>query len=141
VTPLPDDLLRLTDICVPNETELELLSGSLIADLGVEVAARALQKRGPHVVVVTLGAAGAMVVSETVERMPGLQVDAVDPTGAGDVFIGALAVYLSEGKDLREAVRWANAAGALSVTRSGAQSAAPSRGEVEAMLRHDEPRT
>jgi ribokinase len=132
--PLPDELLLLTDICVPNETELLLLSGGLATDIGVEPAARALQKRGPQAVVVTLGAAGAMVLSQTIERVPGLRVDAVDPTGAGDVFIGALTVSLAAGRALKEAVRWANAAAALSVTRPGAQSAAPSRAEVDALL-------
>lgn len=140
VLPLPDELLRLTDICVPNETELELLSNDLPTSVGVESRARALQKRGPTVVVVTLGAAGAMVLGETFERVSGLRVDAVDPTGAGDVFIGALAVVLAERGDLREGVRWANAAGAIAVTRPGAQSAAPSRDEVANLLRRTEPR-
>ncbi len=137
--PLPDELLRLTDICVPNETELELLCESSATDFGVEPAAKALQKRGPRAVVVTLGAAGALVLSEMVAHVAGLRVVAIDPTGAGDVFIGALSVSLASGHGLCEAARHANAAGAIAVTRVGAQSAAPTRDEVDAMLRRGEP--
>jgi ribokinase len=135
VLPLPEDLLHLTDLCVPNETELELLSGAATNKFAIESAARALQSRGPGVIVVTLGAAGALLLDGAAENVSGMDVNAVDPTGAGDVFIGALAVCLAEGGALREAVRWANAAAAISVTRPGAQSAAPSRSEVETRLR------
>jgi ribokinase len=132
---LPGELLRLTDLCVPNETELELLTArSLAASGGIEAAARILQLRGPASVVVTLGAAGALLLGATAELLAGQRVDAVDPTGAGDVFIGALAVFLAEGLALREAARNANAAAGLSVTRLGTQSAAPTRAEVEALL-------
>ena len=129
--PLPDELLALTDLCVPNETELELLTGRSITDAAaLESAARTLRDRGPSTVVVTLGAAGALVLTGTVTRVPAVRVDAVDPTGAGDVFTAALAVFLAEGADLLQAVRHANVAAALSVTRLGAQSAAPTRAEV-----------
>jgi len=132
---LPGELLRLTDLCVPNETELELLTArSLEASGGVETAARILRLRGPASIVVTLGAAGALVLDETAGLLAGQRVDLVDPTGAGDVFIGALAVFLAEGLALRDAARNANAAAALSVTRLGTQSAAPTRAEVEALL-------
>jgi ribokinase len=133
--PLPDDLLRLTDLCIPNETELELLTGQPLRDPAtVETAARALRDRGPGAVVVTLGSAGALLLAEIADRIPALRVDVVDPTGAGDVFTAALAVFLAEGIALREAVQHANAAAALSVTRPGTQSAAPTRAEVEALI-------
>jgi ribokinase len=128
---LPAELLHLCDLCVPNETELELLTGTSGA---LEPAARALQARGPRAVVVTLGAAGALVLDDAAENVPPWRVAAVDPTGAGDVFIAALAVRMAEGVSLREAVHWANAAAALSVTRPGTQSAAPTRAEVLRLL-------
>jgi ribokinase len=86
-------------------------------------------------VVVTLGAAGAMAVGDAAEHVPGFGVEAVDATGAGDVFIGALAVFLAEGTPMLPAVRQANAAAAVSVTRPGTQAAAPARAEVDALLR------
>jgi ribokinase len=133
---IPEELLRLADLCVPNETELELLSGRALPAPGeVEAAGRALRDRGPAAVVVTLGSAGALVVGETLERLAAPRVRAVDPTGAGDAFIGSLAVSLSLGLALSEAVRRANAAAAISVTRVGTQSAAPTPTEVEALLR------
>jgi ribokinase len=67
-------------------------------------------------------------------RIPGFRVRAVDATAAGDIFNGALAVALAEGRGLAEAVRFANAAAALSVTRSGAQPSAPTRSEIERLL-------
>jgi ribokinase len=134
--PLPDELLRLTDLCVPNETEAEALTGTSAATPdGAEAAARLLRQRGPGTVIVTLGARGALIVEETGSRtVPGFAVQAVDPTGAGDAFIGSLAVFLAEGIALAEAVRRANAAAALSVTRLGTQTAYPRRTEVEALL-------
>jgi ribokinase len=131
--PLPDELLRLTDLCVPNETELEMLCGAG----PIETAARSLQARGPRAVVVTLGAAGALVQDGTAEMVSPYRVAAVDPTGAGDVFIAALAVGLADGRALRDAACWANAAAAISVTRPGTQTAAPTRAEVEQTLRGD----
>jgi ribokinase len=127
---LPDELLRLSDLCVPNETELESLTGKCAS---IEAAARALRVRGPGAVVVTLGSAGAIVMADTMESLPAHRVVAVDPTGAGDVFIAALAVRLAENEALCDAVRWANAAAAVSVTRPGTQTAAPTRSEVDAL--------
>jgi ribokinase len=125
---IPDELLHLADYCVPNETELEVLCGQG----AIETAARDLRGRGPRTVIVTLGAAGALIVGDEEVSVAPFRVAAVDPTGAGDVFVAALAVGLAEGGALHDCVRWANAAAALSVTRSGAQSAAPTRSEVDA---------
>ena len=86
--------------------------------------------------VITMGARGAFVADGGVRQlMPGFPVDAVDTVAAGDVFNGALAVALGEGRELVEAVRFANAAAAISVTRAGAQPSAPSRAEIETLLR------
>lgn len=135
--PLPDALLALTDLCVPNETEAESLTGLPVSTIAeAESAARALLSRGPKAVIVTLGARGALcVTSDGAEHIPALRVDAVDPTAAGDAFIGALAVFLGEGDALSAAVRKANVVAALSVTRMGAQSSLPYRAEVDAALR------
>ncbi|MGQ9905080.1 MAG: ribokinase [Anaerolineae bacterium] len=135
--PLPDELLALTDLCVPNETETESLTGRPVSTIAeAEAAARTLLLRGPKVVIVTLGDRGALCVTgDGAEHIPALRVDAVDPTAAGDAFIGALAVFLGEGAGLRDAIRKANVAAALSVTRMGAQSSLPYRQEVEAALK------
>lgn len=78
---------------------------------------------------------GALIFEEnTVEVVPATKVKAVDTTAAGDVFNGALVVALSEGKDMIQAVQFANAAAAISVTRLGAQASAPHRNEVEALI-------
>jgi hypothetical protein len=86
-------------------------------------------------VIITLGARGAFVAAPSIRQLiPGFRVKPVDTTAAGDVFNGALAVALGEGRPLLEAVRFANAAAAISVTRLGAQSSAPARNEIEAFL-------
>lgn len=133
---VPEELLCLTDICIPNETELQTLNGRQTCGLAqVEAAARALLRRGPRSVIVTLGERGALFVDgQTAEHIAAIRVTACDPTGAGDAFIGSLAVFLSEGQSLRDAARAANAAAALSVTRCGAQAAFPARAEVDKFI-------
>jgi ribokinase len=133
---LSDELFRLTDLCVPNESELEALAGQSLGGLDeIAAAARMLIDRGPSAVLVTLGARGALIfTADTAEPVPAFHVEAVDPTGAGDAFIGALAVFLAEGREMAEAARWACAAAALSVMRPGAQAAFPSRAEVEGLF-------
>jgi ribokinase len=134
--PLPDELLALADLCVPNETEIEQLTGQpATTPAGAEAAARGLLRRGPGAVLVTLGERGALVVEgEAVATVAPVAVRAVDPSGAGDAFIGSLAVFLAEGLPLREAASRANAAAALSVTRPGTQASFPDRAELEAFL-------
>lgn len=134
---LPDTLLRRVSVLTPNEIEAEALSGVKVRDpRSAEKAARRLLQRGVEAVIVTLGARGALVASAAgVELVRGFRVRAVDTTAAGDVFNGALAVALGEGRPLREAVRFANAAAAISVTRPGAQPSAPTRAEIERLLR------
>ncbi len=129
-------LARLAYLAV-NETEAEFLTGRRIeSDEDVEAAVEALLAKGPRTVVLTLGARGAFVAADGARSLvPGFTVDAVDTTAAGDVHCGALAVALVEGRPLLEAVRFANAAAALSVTRLGAQPSAPRRAEIEALLR------
>ena len=132
-TPLSSDTMQLADYLTPNETELETLSGSANAD--VTARARSLLTRDGQTAIVTLGAQGAQIVSPNQNiRLEAFEVDAVDTTGAGDAFNAGLAVALAEGRDLRAAVRFANAAAALSVTKPGAARSAPHRAEVDALI-------
>lgn len=135
--PIPDELLQLSDICAPNETETELLTGQAVGTLAeAEIAARKLLSRGTKTVILTLGERGALLVDEdSVENIPAVKVDAVDPTGAGDAFIGSLAVYLGEGLPMRDAIRRANAIAALSVMRIGTQVSFPQRAEADDFLK------
>ena len=135
--PLPDALLRDVSRLTPNETEASLLTGCRVSSItSAAKAARILQMRGVGTVIVTLGAKGAFVATrERAQLVPGFRVKAVDTTAAGDVFNGALAVRLAEGSPLIEAVRFAHAAAAISVTRPGAQPSIPTRREILAMLR------
>ena len=132
--PLDSDLLSGVSVLTPNETEAELLSGIPVRDEGgVREAAARLRRRGPWAVVITLGDRGVYASSPDLEGFfPAFRVEAVDTTAAGDVFNGALAVALAEKRPLPEALRFAQAAAAISVTRPGAQPSAPTRAEIEA---------
>jgi ribokinase len=133
---LPDELLQMVSVLTPNEAEAGRLAGMTITGRRtLEDAATALLQRGAGAVGITLGAAGVYVATaERREMLPGYRVEARDTTGAGDVFNGALAAGLAEQMSLDAAVRFANAAAAISVTRDGAQPAAPHRSEILALL-------
>jgi ribokinase len=135
--PLPDKLLQQVSVLTPNETEAELLTGIAVNDDASAAAAAAkLRARGVQTVIITLGARGAFVATEKGDQLvPGFKVKAMDTTAAGDVFNGALAVALAEGQPLDLAVRFANAAAAISVTQLGAQPSAPTRPEIEKFLK------
>jgi ribokinase len=130
--PLTAELLDHVDILVPNRSELGVL-GEIDEPATAEAAGAAAEQLRPNATtVVTLGAAGALVVEEGRTRLVSAhEVDPVDPTGAGDAFCGALAQSLSQGNDLDTAVATAVVAGALATTRPGAQTAMPTIGEVE----------
>lgn len=134
---LPDRLLAQVTYLTPNETECEILTG-IKPDAGGKAASRAadvLLAKGVRTVILTLGARGAYVANgEARALVPALAVKPIDTTAAGDIFNGALAVALLEEKPLQEAVRFANAAAALSVTKLGAQSSAPTRGAIDRLL-------
>ena len=134
---LDDDLLRLVAVLTPNEHEAGLLAGIAVKDeRSARDAARRLRDRGPATVVVTLGERGVYAVAPGFEaHVPAFKVEPVDTTAAGDVFNGALAVALAETLPLPEALRFAQAAAAISVTRPGAQPSAPTRAEIEAFAR------
>ncbi|MFF9276297.1 ribokinase [Streptomyces griseosporeus] len=127
--PLPPELLAGVDLLVPNEHEAAALTG--VPD--PFAAADALLAQVPEVVV-TLGPAGCLYVTRGAEPLavPAPPVTAVDSTGAGDTFAGALAVALAEERPVREALTWAAAAAALSVQREGASASMPYRSEIEA---------
>lgn len=127
--PLPPELLAATDLLVPNEHEAAALTGRT----DPREAAAALLDQVPQVVI-TLGAAGSLYAARGAEPLtvPAPQVTAVDSTGAGDTFVGALATALGEARPVREAVAWAAAAAALSVQREGASASMPCRAEIEA---------
>jgi len=135
--PLPDELLRLVSILTPNETEAELLTGIAVKnDSSAVQAAGKLLARGVKTVILTLGARGAFIATkESSQLVPSFKVKPVDTTAAGDIFNGALAVALAEDKSLPDAVRFANAAAALSVTMLGAQPSAPARKQIELFLK------
>ncbi len=134
--PLPAELLAHVHVLTPNEGEAGLLAGvPVTGPQNGEAAARRLIGQGVGVVIVTLGAQGALVVTPDLRQLvPGFSVDAVDTTAAGDAFNGGLAVALAEGKPLAEAVRFANGCGALATTRLGAQPSLPMAGEVAAFI-------
>jgi len=130
---LPADLLQLTDLCVPNETEVEILARRPVQDL--YEARLVAETLGVPLLIVTLGNRGAFIVERgAAEHIPARPVAAVDPTGAGDAFIGSLAVYWAQGLALLEAARRAAAVAALSVTRHGAHAAFPTAREVDAFI-------
>ena len=137
--PLPDTLLANVDCLTPNETEAQILLGRRPSSVTLEDApsiAGELLKRGVRSVVLKLGENGAYSAGVGgAGYCPAFRVRAVDATAAGDTFNGALAVASSEGRSMADAIAFANAAAALSVTRLGAQASIPTRAEVDALLR------
>jgi ribokinase len=130
---LADETLSSLFLITPNEIEAEHLTGIRVSDLqSAENAARVLRERGCEHVLITLGAKGAYVYSGEISTIvPSVPIKAVDTTAAGDCFNGALAVALSEGMNIREAVTFACKSAAISATRMGAQASMPYRVEVE----------
>ncbi|WP_329369286.1 ribokinase [Streptomyces sp. NBC_01483] len=129
VQSLPPELLASIDLLVPNEHEAAALTG--LTD--PRDAATALLDQVPEVVV-TLGAAGSLYATRGAEPLtvPAPRVTAVDSTGAGDTFVGTLAVALAEGRPMRAALAWASTAASMSVQRPGASSSMPYRSEIDA---------
>jgi ribokinase len=133
------ELLRLVDILVLNETELGLLSGRKLREIDDTArfieAAQSLRTLTEQIVCVTLGKRGAVALADGEPVIvPGHSVEAIDTTGAGDCFVGALAARLAVGTPIREALFYANAAASISVQRMGAAPSMPSAEEVAAVL-------
>lgn len=147
---LPNELIASVDYILPNETELNLLTGVPVIDISsAEQAARILLARGAKNVIVTLGVKGALVVSnKQVTHVETYKVDVVDSTAAGDAFIGGFASFLTLESDsllsdvrhqaaslqIKEAVKYANACGALAATKFGAQPSLPTKEDVERFM-------
>ncbi len=134
---LGDDMVALCDYLTPNETEAEQLTGIRVDSLGsARRAGDALLKRGAGAAIITLGERGALLHTKDLsEHLPALvAAPVIETTGAGDAFNGGLAVALAEGRSPLEAVRFGNAAAALSVTRPGTAPSMPYRRQIEALL-------
>ncbi len=136
---LEAEILRMIEYLTPNEKELSLLTGEETeSEEGVERAAKLLREKGVSCVVTTAGAKGAYIYDANGGRwIRGFKVKAVDTVAAGDSFNGALAVALTEGKNIDEAAAFANAVGALTVQKQGAIPSLPYRAEVEKFLREN----
>ncbi|MDP8982204.1 MAG: ribokinase [Acidobacteriota bacterium] len=136
--PLSEELLAQVDVLTPNETEASLFLGLPPGRVSLSEApslARRLRERGPRCVVLKLGDQGCFYCSGEAEMASAsFPVEARDTTAAGDIFNAALAVALAEDRPIADALRFANAAAAISVTRTGAQASVPTRSEVDAFL-------
>jgi len=135
--PLSKKLLSLVDVLVPNEVEAEVLTEISVKNQNSLVeAGKKLLEYGTGAVVLTLGEKGAFLIDkEGYDLVQGVKVEAVDTTGAGDAFCGALAFALASGKSLKEAVFFANCAGALATTKIGAQEALPTLEELNSFIK------
>jgi len=132
---LTTNLLEHVTIISPNEVEAEMLTGVKINDKSLVAAAQRLHAQGPATVLITRGPKGVFISSAAgTHFLPAFQVAAVDTTGAGDIFNGCLAAFLTKDRSLAEAARLAAAAAAISVTRLGAQASAPALAEIEHFL-------
>ncbi len=133
---LPSEVFEASDVMTPNQIEAELLTSVRVTDAAsAEAAADELLKRGVGTAVVKLGAAGAYYASESARGLvQPFEVEAVDTIAAGDAFGGALGVALARGQSVEDAIRYGCAAGALAVTKSGAQEAMPIHDEVAELL-------
>lgn len=133
--PLSEDVLSAVDFLTPNETELKAVTSGLPEDAGIEERVRHLVGGSGRVVVHKRGADGAYIgTRDGIEHVPGFSVRAVDTTAAGDTFNAGLAAGLAMDWPLRDAVRLANAAGALAVTAYGAQEGMPSLEQAQALM-------
>ena len=133
---LDEDVLGSLEYLVLNETEAEIIAGQKVTDDNMEAVCRAIKDMGPEHIILTLGSRGSYVFDKKVQQyVESFTVKAVDSTAAGDTFCGAFAVSILSGdQDIINAVRFANAAGALSVTRQGAQTSIPGVKEIEEFL-------
>jgi ribokinase len=134
--PFDLSVLRQVYAFVVNEVEAAMVTGLKVeSDAEIIAAAGMLIEMGPKIAVITLGSRGSYIASaEYRQFVPAFIVKAVDTTAAGDIYSGSLSVAMVEGKSLVEAVRFAGAASAISVTRMGAQPSAPNRKEIDDLL-------
>ncbi|MEM7268259.1 MAG: ribokinase [Pseudomonadota bacterium] len=134
---IPNGLFDASDVLIFNETEFASYSGADPSsdDVALADAARAFRRRQTDIIVITLGARGALAVVEgETHRVTAPSVEAIDATGAGDCFCGALAARIADGAALDEALRYANVAASLSVTKPSAAQSMPPRADVDALI-------
>ncbi|MGM1046383.1 MAG: ribokinase [Bacillota bacterium] len=134
---IPQELFPQLDTLIMNETEANVITGVKVDDvISAEAAAEHIIGRGTSNVIITLGEQGCFYMNKLGERaiVPAFRVKPVDTTAAGDTFIGAYAAACADGLGTTEALTFATAAAALSVTRPGAQTSIPSKGEIQAFI-------
>ncbi len=134
---IPDAILELVDVLVPNESEAAVLTGIAVDDQeGLKAAATKLLSLGVSTVILTLGSRGALLAhgGQFTHFPPFAAAAVVDTTAAGDAFAGGLATAVAEGIPVASAIPYGNAAGAMAVTRPGAQPSLPTRQEIEVLL-------
>ena len=131
-----EEIVSLADLLTPNEMEARTLTGVSVKGVNEATqAARKLLESGVGQVIVTLGKGGSCwVQKDCMQAFPSFPVEAVDSTAAGDAFNGVLACAVAEGRPMQEAIGFASAAGAIAVTRKGAQDSLPTRDEMENLL-------
>lgn len=134
---IPDEILSMIDYLTPNESELFKLAGITGNDMdAIREGAKQIRNRGVKQVIVTMGEHGCYLAGpEGTEIFSARKVESVDTTAAGDCFNGAFAAALAEGKSVEDAIRFANVASSIAVTRKGAQNSLPTRQEVEVIYR------
>jgi len=133
---IPDAILSLMDLLTPNETETEILTGmpTHSNEQAIEAAHNLLSK-GIETVILTLGSRGSFLLTEKMgKRIPAYSIDVIDTTAAGDAYCGALAASLAQGTHIEEAVKIANAAGALAATKLGAEPSLPTKKAIDQLL-------
>jgi ribokinase len=133
---IPDAILSLTDLLTPNESETEILTGmpTHSNEQAIEAAHNLLSK-GIETVILTLGSRGSFLLTEKMDKLiPAYSVNVIDTTAAGDAYCGALAASLAQDTHIEEAVKIANAAGALAVTKLGAEPSLPTKKAIDQLL-------
>ena len=132
---IPQDILEAVDYLTPNETEAAILVGQNPSEMGSDSLPELASILGVQNLVVTLGSKGACILQNgQTSLVPPFSIKPVDTTASGDAFNGALAVALARGEDLPQAVRYANAAGAITATRLGAQPSLPTEEELNQFM-------
>ena len=133
-TQLSPKMLEMVDYLTPNETEAAFLAGGYSANKASDAAYILSSKFKVKNIVITLGEKGAMITGFHKQTVPSYSVNSIDATGAGDAFNGGLAVALARGDKIIDAVKFANAAAALSTTKAGAQPSMPTAKDVQTFL-------
>ncbi|MED1204193.1 ribokinase [Heyndrickxia acidicola] len=135
--PFPDELYKYVDIVTPNETETTVLTGIEVTDVATaKTAAQVLLDKGVKLVIITLAEKGVLIADgKSFHHLSSFDVEVVDSTAAGDAFTGTLGACVSQGKTIEESVQYAMAAGALTVTKSGAQTSLPNKEEITLLMK------